>query len=56
MNIEFEKPISDLEATNLLNQASGIEVVDERDDGGYCTIVECVGEYDTFVSLSLIHI
>ncbi|MBN8648297.1 MAG: aspartate-semialdehyde dehydrogenase [Caulobacterales bacterium] len=50
VNIEFEKPISDLEATNLLNQASGIEVVDERDDGGYCTIVECVGEYDTFVS------
>lgn len=50
VNIEFEKPISDLQATNLLNQANGIEVYDRRDDGGYCSIIECVGSYETFVS------
>jgi aspartate-semialdehyde dehydrogenase len=50
VNIEFENPITDLEATNLLNEAAGIEVYDEREDGGYCSIIECVGEYDTFVS------
>lgn len=50
VNVEFEKPISDLQATNLLNKAEGIEVYDRRADGGYCSIVECVGSYEVFVS------
>jgi len=30
--------------------APGIEVVDEHEDGGYSTPVDCVGEDSTFVS------
>lgn len=50
VNVEFENPITDLQATNLLNKAEGIEVYDRRADGGYCSIIECVGSYETFVS------
>ncbi|MFN4209844.1 MAG: Asd/ArgC dimerization domain-containing protein, partial [Devosia sp.] len=31
-------------------EAPGISVIDKREAGGYATPVECVGEYDTFVS------
>ena len=50
VNIEFEKPISAQEAQNILREAPGILVVDKREDGGYVTPVECVGDYATFVS------
>ncbi len=50
VNIEFEKPISVEEARDILRQAPGLLVVDKREDGGYVTPVECVGDFATFVS------
>jgi len=50
VNIEFENPISDDEARDILREAPGILVVDEREDEGYVTPVECVGDYATFIS------
>ena len=34
----------------ILREAPGVMVVDKREDGGYVTPVECVGDYATFVS------
>ena len=34
----------------ILREAPGIMLVDKREDGGYVTPVECVGDYATFVS------
>lgn len=50
VNVEFEHPISDDEAREILREAPGILVIDKREDGGYVTPVECVGEFATFVS------
>ena len=50
INIEFEKPISDDEARAILREAPGLLVVDKREDGGYVTPIECVGDFATFVS------
>ncbi|MEP6335933.1 MAG: Asd/ArgC dimerization domain-containing protein, partial [Anderseniella sp.] len=50
VNIEFEREISADEARNILREAPGLLVVDKREDGGYVTPVECVGDYATFVS------
>lgn len=50
VNVEFERPISDDEAREILREAPGVLVVDKREDGGYVTPVECVGEFATFVS------
>jgi aspartate-semialdehyde dehydrogenase len=50
VNVEFERPISDDEAREILRESPGVLVVDKREDGGYVTPVECVGEYATYVS------
>ncbi|MCB1380812.1 MAG: aspartate-semialdehyde dehydrogenase [Alphaproteobacteria bacterium] len=50
VNIEFETPISAEEAREILREAPGCMVVDKRENGGYVTPVECVGDYATFVS------
>ena len=50
VNIEFEREISADEARNILREAPGLMVVDKREDGGYVTPVEAVGEYATYVS------
>jgi aspartate-semialdehyde dehydrogenase len=50
VNIEFEEPISDEEAREILREAPGVMVIDKREDEGYATPVECVGDYATFVS------
>jgi aspartate-semialdehyde dehydrogenase len=50
INIEFENEISAEEARNVLREAPGVMVVDKREDGGYVTPVECVGDYATFIS------
>ncbi len=50
VNIEFEREISADEARSILREAPGLLVVDKREDGGYVTPVECVGDYATFVS------
>ncbi len=50
INIEFVEEISAKKAQALLREAPGIMLVDKREDGGYVTPVECVGEYATYVS------
>ncbi len=50
VNIEFEKPLSAEEAREILREAPGVMVVDKREDGGYVTPVECVGDFATYVS------
>ncbi|MEP6786219.1 MAG: aspartate-semialdehyde dehydrogenase [Sphingomonadales bacterium] len=50
VNIEFENEISAKKAQSLLREAPGIMLVDKREDGGYVTPVECVGDYATYVS------
>ena len=50
INIEFEDEISAEQAQELLREAPGVMLIDKREDGGYVTPVECVGEFATFVS------
>jgi aspartate-semialdehyde dehydrogenase len=50
VNIEFENEISADQARDILREAPGLMVVDKREDGGYVTPVEAVGEYATYVS------
>jgi aspartate-semialdehyde dehydrogenase len=50
VNVEFEEPITAAEAQNVLREAPGVVVIDQREPGGYITPVECVGDYATFVS------
>ena len=50
LNIEFENEISAAEAQDILREAPGVMLVDKRENGGYVTPVECVGDYATYVS------
>lgn len=50
VNIEFEKPISAEEATDILREAPGCLVVDKREPGGYVTPYEAAGEDATYIS------
>jgi aspartate-semialdehyde dehydrogenase len=50
INIEFESPMDEHLAREILREAPGIAVVDKRENGGYISPIECVGEFDTFVS------
>ncbi len=50
VHIEFENPITDDEAREILREAPGCLVIDKREPGGYATPVECVGDYATFIS------
>jgi aspartate-semialdehyde dehydrogenase len=50
VNVEFENEISASEAQSILREAPGVMLVDKREDGGYVTPVECVGDFATFVS------
>jgi len=50
LNIEFENEISAQEAQDILREAPGVMLIDKREDGGYVTPVECVGDYATFIS------
>jgi aspartate-semialdehyde dehydrogenase len=50
VNIEFADPITADEAREILREAPGVMVIDKREDEGYITPVECVGEFATFVS------
>src|SRR3954463_10943873 len=50
INIEFEDEISAAKAQKILREAPGVMLVDKREDGGYVTPIECVGEYATYVS------
>jgi aspartate-semialdehyde dehydrogenase len=50
INIEFESSITPDQARDILREAPGCMVVDKREDGGYVTPVECVGDYATYIS------
>ncbi len=50
VNIEFENEISAKQAQSILREAPGVMLIDKREDGGYITPVECVGDYATFIS------
>ncbi len=50
INIEFENPLDADEARDILRESPGIMVIDKREDGGYVTPIECVGDYATFIS------
>jgi len=50
LNIEFEEEISAIEAQDILREAPGVMLVDKREDGGYVTPIECVGDSATYVS------
>ena len=50
VNIETEEFLDEDEARDILRESPGILVVDKRENGGYVTPVECVGDYATFVS------
>src|SRR6056300_1581081 len=50
VNIEFEKPFTVDKVRQLLDNADGCKVVDERKDGGYSTPIEAAGKNDTFIS------
>jgi aspartate-semialdehyde dehydrogenase len=50
ISIEFERPLSAAAAQAILREAPGVMLVDKREDGGYITPLECVGEYATYVS------
>ena len=50
INIEFDEFLDEEEARDILRESPGIMVIDKRQDGGYMTPAECVGEYATYVS------
>jgi aspartate-semialdehyde dehydrogenase len=50
LHVEFNKPVSAKEARDLLRESPGLMLVDNREDDGFVTPVECVGEFAVFVS------
>lgn len=50
VNIEFEEFLDEDEARDILREAPGVMVIDKRENGGYITPKECVGDYATFIS------
>jgi len=50
VTIELEDELTAKQAQAILREAPGVMLVDKREDGGYVTPVECVGDYATFVS------
>jgi aspartate-semialdehyde dehydrogenase len=50
VNIEFERPISEDQAREALQNAEGVVVVDHRANEGYVTPAESAGEDATYVS------
>ena len=50
VNIEFENEITADDARDLLRESPGLMVIDSREDGGYATPLDCVGEFATYVS------
>ncbi|PCI44713.1 MAG: aspartate-semialdehyde dehydrogenase [Alphaproteobacteria bacterium] len=50
LNIEFENPVDEEQVFEILRAAPGILVIDRREDGGYITPIDCVGEFATYIS------
>jgi aspartate-semialdehyde dehydrogenase len=50
VNVELEEELSAEEAQEILREAPGIMLIDRREDEGYITPVESVGEFATYIS------
>ncbi len=50
VNIEFETEMTADEAREILRESPGVIVIDKREDGGYMTPLESVGEFAVYVS------
>ncbi|PQM26198.1 aspartate-semialdehyde dehydrogenase [Sphingopyxis lindanitolerans] len=50
INIEMEDELSAEDAQRILREAPGVVLHDKREDGGYITPVEAVGDFATFIS------
>ena len=50
ITVEFHNPVTVADARQVLRDAPGVVVQDTRDDGGYTTPIDCVGEDATYVS------
>ena len=50
INLEFANEIGAEQAQDILREAPGVMLVDKREDGGYVTPIECVGDGATYVS------
>jgi aspartate-semialdehyde dehydrogenase len=50
VHVEFENPLDEEQARDLLREAPGVQVVDRREDGGYVTQTEAAGEDAVYVS------
>ena len=50
VNIEFDSPLSENKATELLSNFENISVVDHRRDEGYVTPIEAAGENKVYIS------
>jgi len=50
VNIEFHEPLDEDEAREILREAPGLIVIDQRNDKGYITPKEAQGEFPVFVS------
>ncbi|MFG5118872.1 aspartate-semialdehyde dehydrogenase [Methylorubrum sp. POS3] len=50
VNVEFERPLSPEQATEILRSAPGVLVIDKRENGGYMTPHEAAGEDATYIS------
>ena len=50
VNVEFHTALDEDEAREILRESPGVQVVDRRDETGYVTPKECVGEFAVFVS------
>ncbi|MBA4164369.1 MAG: aspartate-semialdehyde dehydrogenase [Erythrobacter sp.] len=50
VNIEFENELSAEQAMDILREAPGVMLIDKREDGGYVTPIECVGDGATYIS------
>ncbi|MCA3279868.1 MAG: aspartate-semialdehyde dehydrogenase [Roseomonas sp.] len=50
LNIAFDRPITERDARDVLRKAPGLSLLDRRDDGGYASPAEIVGEDMVYVS------
>ena len=50
VNIEFDSPLDEKEANEILSNSEGISVIDHRKDEGYVTPVEIAGEDKVYIS------
>ena len=50
VNVTFDQPLTAHEARVILREAPGVVVIDKREDAGYATPLDVVGEFGVYVS------